>query len=253
MRLKNKVAIITGSSKGAGKATAIRFAREGANVVINARDAKLLQDVKAELAVYGNKVLSVSGDVSSWEPVKDMIDQTLAEFGRIDILVNMVGGSHPPVPLEDLDIGLWDAQMRSNLYSAFYCAKAVVKQMKEQRSGSIVNVASIAGRSFSLFGGVFYAAAKAGVLGFTRQLAMELAAFGIRVNAIAPGGIRSERMEEKMAKLTAERRQEMLAKIPLKRMGEPEEYASAVFFLASDESSYITGATIDVNGGILML
>lgn len=253
MRLKDKVAIITGSSKGAGRATARLFVQEGADVVINARDPELLRKVHDEISMFGRKVVSVPGDVAKWEDVKKMADITMAEFGKIDILVNMVGGSQPPVPLEDLDLELWDNQIKSNLYSAFYCSKAVVGQMKKQKAGKIINIASVAGRSVSVFGGVFYAAAKAGVLGFTRQLAMELAPFGIRVNAIAPGGINSERMQAKIAQLGDEARKKMMEKIPLGRIGEPEEYASAVLFLASDESSYITGATLDVNGGILMM
>jgi NAD(P)-dependent dehydrogenase (short-subunit alcohol dehydrogenase family) len=253
MRLKDKVAIITGSSKGAGRATARLFAQEGAHVVINARDGELLRKVHDEISVFGRKVISVPCDVANWEDVKKMARIAMAEFEKIDILVNMVGGSQPPVPLEDLDVELWDKQIKSNLYSAFYCSKAVVKQMKNQRGGKIVNVASVAGRSVSQFGGVFYAAAKAGVLGFTRQLALELAPFGIRVNAIAPGGISSERMQAKIAQLSDEARKKMMEKIPLGRIGEPEEYASAVLFLASDESSYITGATLDVNGGLVML
>lgn len=253
MRLQGKIAVVTGASKGAGRATAITFAREGATVVITARGVEALREVEKQIAALGAPVLAQQADVTNWDDVKRMIDTVVAKFSRIDILVNNAGGSVPRVPVDEMSEGTWNAQILSNLTSVFYCSKAAVGHMKREKCGSIVNVASIAGRSVSEAGGTCYAAAKAGVLGFTRQCAKELAPFGIRVNAIAPGWIVTERMEARFARMDPREVQAIVSRIPLARGAAPEEIAKPILFLASDEASYITGATVDVNGGIVML
>lgn len=253
MRLQGKVAVVTGASKGAGKATARMFAAEGAAVVLAARGAEALQEVEQEIAATGARVLAVPTDVAKWDDVKVLIEAAVERYSRVDILINNAGGSVPRVPVDEMSEDVWNGQILSNLTSVFYCTKAAVGYMKKQRRGSIVNVASIAGRSMSEAGGTCYAAAKAGVIGFTRQCAKELAPYGIRVNAMAPGWIATERMEKRFAQMDQREVEGIVSKIPLQRGATPEEAAYAILYLASDEAGYTTGATLDVNGGIIML
>lgn len=253
MRLQGKTAIVTGSSRGIGRTIAMRMAREGAQVTVNGRN----QDVEAvaeTIRATGGRALPVLGDVTEERAVQRMVEETLRAFGSIDILVNTAGGGGPPTPLEKIEPRDWEKEIRVNLTGAFLCSRAVIGKMKEQRYGRIINISSQAGRSGSELAGITYASAKAGLLGFTRQLARQVGPYGILVNAVAPGVILSgERIEKKWRERSEEERQEMLQAIPLGRLGGPEEVAAVVVFLASDEASYITGAVVDVNGGRFMM
>ncbi|MEE8449776.1 MAG: 3-oxoacyl-ACP reductase family protein [Thermodesulfobacteriota bacterium] len=256
MRLKDRVAVVTGSTKGIGRAIAKAFAREGAQLVVNGRDAQDLAAVKAELSQTGTKVLAKRADVRIASQVNSMFQAALEFFGRIDILVNNAGGSlYTPTPIEEITEEHWDLVVDTNLKGTFLCSKAVLEHMKSRKYGRIVNISSQAGRSTSEFSGPHYAAANAGILGFTRQLARQMGIYGITVNAVAPGFIMStERVRKKWEGLPEARRKEILSAIPLEhRWGRLDELVGTVIFLASDEASYITGVSIDVNGGRYML
>lgn len=253
MRLAGKTAIVTGSSKGMGRTIAIALAREGAKVTVNGRDAKGVEAVAETIHSSGGKALPIVADVTKEIDIQRMVDETLRTFGSIDILVNNAGGGVSPILLEDIQPELWEQQIKVNLTGAFLCSRAVIGQMKKQCSGRIINMSSQAGRSSSELAGIPYASAKAGLLGFTRQLAKEVGTYGILVNAVAPGIVLSgERIEKKWLERSDAERREMLKAIPLGRLGRPEEVAPVVVFLASEEASYISGAVIDVNGGRFM-
>jgi NAD(P)-dependent dehydrogenase (short-subunit alcohol dehydrogenase family) len=252
-RLSGKTAIVTGSSRGIGRAIALAMAREGANVAVNGRNEEA-RDVAAAIESSGGKALAVVADVTAEEHVHRLVEETLHCFGSVHILVNNAGGGGPRIPVEEIDPAAWEREMRLNLTAAFLCSRAVIGPMKKQGWGRVVNISSQAGRSGSELAGVVYASAKAGLLGFTRQLARQVAPYGILVNAVAPGVVQSgERMEKKWRQRSEEDRREMLKSIPLGRLGKPEEVAPAVVFLASEEASYITGAILDVNGGRFMM
>lgn len=254
MRLAGKAAIVTGSSKGIGRTIAIALAREGAGVVVNGREAKDIESVAEKINSSEGKALPFLADVTNVNDVQRMVDKTLRTFGSIDILVNNAGGGSPSTLLEKIEPNLWEKEIRVNLTGAFLCSRAVIGQMKKQCSGRIINISSQAGRGSSELAGIPYASAKAGLLGFTRQLAREVGSYGILVNAVAPGVILSgERIEKKWLERSNAERQEMLKAIPLGRLGRPGEVASVIVFLASEEASYITGAVIDVNGGRFMM
>ena len=253
MRLQGKTGIVTGSSRGIGRAIAMAIAREGAQVVINGRNQDA-QAVAEEVRAAGGKAIPVLGDVTQEKDVQLLAEETLRAFGSIDILVNNAGGGWPAALLEKMEPQDWEKELRVNLTGAFLCSRAVIGKMKEQRSGRIINISSQAGRSGSELAGITYASAKAGLLGFTRQLARQVGQYGILVNAVAPGVILSgERIEKRWGQRSEEERREMLKAIPLGRLGRPEEVAAVVVFLASDEASYLTGAVIDVNGGRFMV
>ncbi|HYB20900.1 MAG TPA: SDR family NAD(P)-dependent oxidoreductase [Thermodesulfobacteriota bacterium] len=252
-RLSGKTAIVTGSSRGIGRAIALAMAREGAKVVVNGRqeDARVVADM---IGTSGGKAIAVIADVTVEEDVHRMVEETLQTFGSIDILVNNAGGGGPATSIEEIDPATWEGEMRVNLTGAFLCSRAVVGPMKKRRWGRVINISSQAGRSGSELAGIAYASAKAGILGFTRQLARQVAPYGILVNAVAPGVILSgERIEKKWLERGEGERQEMLKAIPLGRLGRPEEVTPVVIFLASEEASYITGTVIDVNGGRFMM
>ena len=252
-RLSGKTAIVTGSSRGIGRAIALAMAREGANVVVNGRKEDAC-DLAGSIKTSGGKALGVIADVTAERDVHRLVEETLHTFGSIHILVNNAGGGGPRIPVEEIDPAAWEGEMRVNLTAAFLCSRAVIGPMKKQRWGRVVNISSQAGRSGSELAGIVYATAKAGLLGFTRQLARQVAPYGILVNAVAPGVILSgERIEKKWLQRSEEERREMLKSIPLERLGKPEEVAPAVIFLASEEASYITGTVIDVNGGRFMM
>ncbi|MFC2058310.1 SDR family NAD(P)-dependent oxidoreductase [Chloroflexota bacterium] len=261
MRLEERVAIVTGSTRGIGKAIARRFVEEGASVVLNGRDRNRLEDAAEELRAIGGTVLAVQADVTRSDDVKRLIDKTIKEFKKIDILVNNVGGDDPDLPatrdkepitrqrlVEETSDDFWDAVVNLNLKSMFSCANLVAPYMKEQRSGKIINIASGVARQGSARSSAAYVSAKAGVTGFTRQLCRELAPFGINCNTIAPGMIMTEILAQRMASLS-EDQNAATAAIPMGRIGRPEEIASVAAFLASDDASYVNGAIIDVNGG----
>ncbi len=253
MRLQGKTAIVTGSSRGIGRAIALAMAKEGAQVVVNGRN-KDAEAVAEAIHSSGGKALAIIADVTKELDAQRLADDTLAAFGSIDILVNNAGGGSPRILIEDVQIELWEQQIMVNLTAAFLCSRVVIPQMKKQGSGRIINMSSQGGRSGSEMAATPYASAKAGLLGFTRQLAREGGPYGILVNSVAPGVILSgERMEKKWVARSDAERQEMLKAIPLGRLGKVEEIASVVVFLASEEASYISGAVIDVNGGRYML
>jgi 3-oxoacyl-[acyl-carrier protein] reductase len=252
VRFDGKVAIVTGSSDGIGKAAALIFAREGGQVVLNARGGEKLEAARTALQSAGKPPLAVAGDVSQAAAVERLVGETLRQFGRIDVLVNNAGGGTPLRYLDEVTEEDWSRVVDSNLKSAFLCCKAVAPAMQRQRYGHIVNVSSVAGRNVSRLSGPQYSAAKAGMLGLTRHLAQDLGPSGITVNAVAPGPTLVDRFAKKWAGQSEADRARILANIPLGRLGQPEEVAAVIAFLASDDARYVTGVTIDVNGGSFM-
>ncbi|OGA30735.1 MAG: hypothetical protein A3G80_06725 [Betaproteobacteria bacterium RIFCSPLOWO2_12_FULL_62_13b] len=261
MRLGNTIAVVTGSSKGIGRAIALALAHEGCDVVVNGLDVESMNSVVKEIRETGRRAMPVRADVCNAKQVNEMIDECVRTFGRIDILVNNAGGSMgtptrlPPKVIGDVTEDTWDLVIDVNLKGTFLCTQAAVKYMKEQRSGKIVNISSMAARMGDLQTSPHYSAAKAGVLGLMRHVAKEVGRYGINVNSICPGYILSG---PRIERLWQERRDTGKADvifdhIALGRVGKPEEIASVVVFLCSDEASYITGTTIDVNGGFVTL
>lgn len=252
MRLANKVSLITGGSRGIGLAIAEAFAAEGASVAINARDLHGLQDAAEKLRNLGGRVLCVAGDVSREDDVVRIVGEVVREFGRVDILVNNAGGGERIRNLEAVETKDYDRIMDTDLRGTFLCCREAVRVMRQNEGGVIINIASQGARTWSELSGPHYVAAKAGVLGLTRQLAKELGSFGFRVNAIAPGIVLTARVERKLLEYPEQEKQRMLDSIPLGRFGTPEDIARVAVFLASADARYITGATIDVNGGRFM-
>jgi NAD(P)-dependent dehydrogenase (short-subunit alcohol dehydrogenase family) len=250
-RFADRVAVVTGSSDGIGKATALRLAGEGAQTVLNARGRSRLEAAAAEIAALGKPPLVVAGDVSRAEAARALVDETLERFGRLDILVNNAGGGTLRA-LDDIAEAEWRALLDGNLTSAFLCCQAAAPAMRARRYGRIVNVSSIAGRNVSRLSGPHYSAAKAGLLGLTRHLARDLGPAGVTVNAVAPGPTLVPRVMEKWAARSEEDRHRIVAEIPLGRLAEPEDVAAVIAFLASDDARYLTGVTVDVNGGAFM-
>ncbi len=250
MRFDGRVAMVTGGAKGIGSAIARAFAREGARVAVLDVDQAALTTVTAELTAAGGQVLGLPTDVTRGTEVAAAVDTVLGRWSRVDILVNNAGGFAAIKPTEDIADEEWDRILRMNLTSAFLCAKAALPAMKRQGWGRIVNLSSIAGRGGALLLAAHYTAAKAGILGFTRQLAREVAPLGITVNAVAPGTTATERFK---ALRTAEETQALADTVPVRRVAAPSEIAECVLFLASDAASYVTGACLDVNGGVLMV
>jgi 3-oxoacyl-[acyl-carrier protein] reductase len=247
MKLKDRVGIITGAARGIGKAIALTFVREGAKVVLVDVDKEKLEILQNEIKKRKGEVITTSCNITKSSEVMAMVNQTHKAFGRIDILVNNAGiirrGTIETVTEED-----WDRVMEVNLKGTFLCSKAVVEVMKKQGYGKIVNVSSIAGKMGDITSAPGYGPSKAGVDALTKTLARQLAPYGINVNAVSPHAIETEMS----AQWSEERRKEIIASIPLGRLGKPEDVAEAVLFLASDEASFITGEILDVNGGALM-
>ena len=247
MRFKDQVAVITGAARGIGKVIALAFVGEGAKVALADIDGKHLEMLREEIEKKGGHALPVSGDISKGSDVEEMMARVLKTFGRIDVLVNNAGiirrGTIETVTEED-----WDSVIAINLKGTFNCCKAVVEPMKRQGGGKIVNVSSIAGKMGDITSAPGYGPSKAGGDALMKTLARQLARYGIRVNAVAPHAIETEMS----AQWSEERRREIIAAIPLGRLGQPEDVAEAVLFLASDAASFITGEILDVNGGALM-
>ncbi len=249
-RLEGRVALVTGAGRGMGRATALRLAREGAIIAVNDLHPESAEAVAREITAAGGQARAWACDVADETAVQAMVDDIVRVFGAIHILVNNAGILRATSPQENISAEEWDLVMRVNVNGVFYCTKAVLPYMKRQRYGKIVNVSSSAGRSTSTFGGAHYTTSKAAVLGLTRHTAREAAPYGINVNAVAPGSMDTEMVREWA---TPEHLAREAAKIPLGRLGTAEDEANLVAFLVSDESSYITGATIDINGGDLMI
>jgi len=245
--LKDKIALITGSGKGIGRSTALEFAKEGALIFLNDIDSEILKNTRQDIKNLGNKCFTVNADVSNYNEVKKMFEYILKEAGRIDILVNNAGILRDKT-LHKMSNEDWEAVIKVNLNSIYNCCKEAVVIMRENNYGKIINISSIAALTGN-FGQTNYAASKAGVIGFTKSLALETAKKGITVNAVAPGFIDTDML----ASIPVDVKENFISKIPMGRLGLPEEVARLVVFLASDNANYITGQVININGGYLMV
>ena len=246
---RGRVAVVTGAGRGMGRAVALRLAAGGASVVVNDLRLEDADRVASELSAGGTKSLAVEGDVTNADDVRRMVKNATDEFGAVHILVNNAGVLRP-TPVIDIDEDEWDFVVGVNLKGTYLCSRAVLPAMRAQGWGRIVNFSSTAGKNVSTVGGAHYTAAKAGILGFTRHLAKEEAGYGITVNSVCPGLIDTEMVRDT---ISVERADAYAASFPIQRLGEPEEVAELVAFLASDRASYITGASLDINGGDLMI
>jgi NAD(P)-dependent dehydrogenase (short-subunit alcohol dehydrogenase family) len=245
--LDNQVAIITGASRGIGKATSHALAKAGASVVLAARDAARLEQLAGEIEAAGGTALSIPTDISNPNDVERMVARTLDAFGRLDIAVNnAAGGGHPPTPLIDVATADFDSALAINLRGTFLCLKHEIAAMLDGDGGAIVNMSSTAGLE-AVGGLAAYVSTKHGIVGLTKVAALEYAARNIRVNAIAPGPILTEHLER-----AGESAQQSAAQaMPMRRIGRPEEVAATVLWLCSDAASLITGTTIPIDGGKL--
>ncbi|HIX83303.1 MAG TPA: 3-oxoacyl-[acyl-carrier-protein] reductase [Candidatus Megamonas gallistercoris] len=247
MLLDGKIALVTGGSRGIGRAVAIELAKEGATVAINyAGNKAAAEEVQSIITEMGGKAMIIQADVSDEKSATQMVEEVIAQLGGVDILVNNAGITRDGlfIRMKEED---WNAVINTNLTGIFNCTKVAAKYMMKKRSGRIINMSSVSGIMGNA-GQTNYAAAKAGVIGFTKSLAREMASRGITVNAVAPGFIATD-----MTAAMPEKAQEhVLTSIPLGKMGKPEDIANAVLFLASDKASYITGQVIHVDGGMVM-
>ena len=247
MKLDGKVALITGASRGIGRATALKFAANGAKVAINfAGNLAKAEEVKNEIESNGGEALLVQGNVADFEKVGEIVEKVVETWGKIDVLVNNAGITRDNLLLKMSEKD-FDEVIATNLKGVFNCTKAVTKLMMKQRSGRIVNMSSVVGLMGNA-GQANYSAAKAGIIGFTKSVAKEFAARGITVNAIAPGFIGTDMTDAIPEKIKTE----MISKIPLGRIGDPEDVANAALFFVSEEAKYITGQIICVDGGMAM-
>jgi 3-oxoacyl-[acyl-carrier protein] reductase len=258
-RLDGKVALVTGAAQGIGRATAEALGAAGAQLIVSDRQTEKLRGVVSALERQGLKVVCAPADVTNRTQVQDMVQQGVQALSAIDILVNNAGGSGNVGvdQIEKVPEELWDEIVDANLKSTYLCCHAVVPHMKDRRQGSIINFSSMS--AHGAFGSLGtsaarlpYAGAKAGIIGLTSQLAKDLGPFGIRVNAVMPGFILTQpdaRVAQRYEALSSEEQEGMVRPVPLGRPGRPEEVAAVVLFLASEAASYVSGATIGVNGG----
>lgn len=254
LNLRGKVAIVTGGGRGIGESICLAFAREEVQVVVSDIDPTMAQTISDRIKSMDRKALAVAADVSSREQVARLMEKTIREFKRIDILVNNAGISPKKegksILTWEIQVEEWDAVMGVNLKGTLLCSQEALKYMLPQKSGTIVNISSLAGKASHepMPTGAHYNASKAGIINLTQKLGWELAPWGIRVNAVAPG-----RIATPLAKLASkEMNKIMLDRTPMGRFGTPEEVANLVLFLSSEMSSYITGETININGGWFM-
>ena len=246
-QLQNKVALVTGGSRGIGRSIALALAHEGANVAFTYRSASAAaEEVVRAIQAAGQKGIAYQSDAKKLNEATSVVEGVVKEFGRLDILVNNAGITRDTL-LMRMSEEDWDEVLATNLKSAFNFSKAVCRQMMSQREGRIINISSIAG-IIGNAGQANYAAAKAGMIGLTKSLAKELASRNVQVNAVAPGFVDTEMTE----KLTPAQKEAILAAVPMKRTAKPEEIASTVVFLASPASSYMTGQVLCVDGGLVM-
>lgn len=246
-RLEKQIAIITGAGQGIGRAIALGLAREGAKVVVAEINEESALAVKSEIEAGGGKALAIRTDVSNEQAVQAMVEHSLREFGKLDILVNNAG-IYPTSPVEAMTEEDWDRVIGTNLVGAFLCSRAVVTEFLKQGNGRIISITS--GRAFQgAKSGAHYAASKAGIIGFSKSLALELARHGITVNVICPG------VTDTAQPRGHQTEQELYAqaqKVPLGRIGQPEDLVGPAIFLASDAARFVTGQTLLVNGGSIM-
>ncbi len=250
MKIQDRVAVVTGAGRGGrgiGRSIALALAREGADIVISDFVPDNAETVAAEVKeVTGRRALAVTGNVAVWPEVEQMFDKAMSEFGRVDILVNNAGITRDGLIMRMSEED-WDAVVDSNLKGTFLCTKAVTRIMLKQKSGRIVNIASVMGIVGNA-GQANYSASKAGIIALTKTTAKELGSRGITANAVAPGFIQTVMTEA----LPAELRERMLKQVPLTRLGTPEDVANVVLFLCTDDSSYVTGQVISIDGGLFM-
>jgi len=246
MKLEGRVALVTGASQGIGHACALALARHGASIAVAARNQQKLDELVGQITAAGGKASAFVMDVADEEQVKSAIKAAIGQFGKIDILVNNAGITRDQLVMR-MKRADWDTVLNTNLTSAFLCIQQVIGSMLKQRWGRIINVTSVFGQ-MGQAGQANYAASKAGLIGLTMAMAREVASRNITCNAVAPGFIETSMT----AALSDEFKQNAVKQIPLGRVGSPEDVASAVCFLASDEAAYITGQVLGVNGGLLM-
>lgn len=247
MKCTQRVAIVTGGGRGIGKAIALALAEQGALISIWGRSPERNNQVVEQIQQSGGRAMSVQVDVSNFSQVSTAVEKVLETFGKIDILINNAAVAQA-ISIEEISEEDWDRVMAVNARGTFFCCKAVMGHMKRQRYGKIINIGSGAGKYGSNAAGAHYAASKAAVLCFTKCLARELAGCGINVNSISPGPIATDLLET----LSGGDMNAFLATVPLGRIGSPEEITPVAVLLASDDSSFITGENIDINGGVLM-
>jgi NAD(P)-dependent dehydrogenase (short-subunit alcohol dehydrogenase family) len=255
MRFRDRIAIITGGGSGIGRAAAQLMGMEGAGLALVDLDPQAMQAVAQTIEACSGTVIALQADVLDERAVDRLVQSVLDHYGRIDILVNAVGGStiieRSSAPVEELTLDEWERVLAFNLRGTFLCTHAVIPQMKRQGSGRIVNISSVAARGDSLRSGAAYAAAKAGIRAFTRKLAIELGPYGITCNAIAPSMTLSERIERRMwRQRTPEEQKAIIEAVPLRRVSTPEDQAKVILFLASDDAGFVSGQTIEVTGGL---
>ncbi|HMK76750.1 MAG TPA: 3-oxoacyl-[acyl-carrier-protein] reductase [Thermodesulfobacteriota bacterium] len=246
MKLTGKVALVTGAAQGIGRGIALLLARNGADIVVSDINLEKAEETAKEIRAIGPKATAVKVDVSNLSDVERMVEAIIEKLAKIDILVNNAGITRDKLILRMTEED-WDAVLGVNLKGTFNCTKTVIRHMAKQRSGKIVNIASVVGEMGNA-GQANYSASKAGVIGLTKTIAREYAQRGINVNAIAPGYIETPMTDA----LPEKAKEELKRLIPMDRLGKPEDVAEAVLFLVCEESSYITGQVLNVNGGIYM-
>lgn len=250
MELDGKVAIVTGGGGGLGRAISLKLARRGARIVVADIDGAQAERVVKELNEEGARAIALCADVTRAAQVLEMVKAAVETFGTVDILVNNAGYGRPIPSVLEISEEEWDRSITLNLKSVFLCSKAVLEILLPKKTGHIVNIASLAGRSTSTISGADYTAAKAGVIGLTRHIAREVAPHGIRVNAVCPGPTDTQLVRGPLTQVELDL---IAARIPVRRLGRPEDVAGVVAFLVSSDAEYVTGACLDVNGGLLMV
>jgi 3-oxoacyl-[acyl-carrier protein] reductase len=248
VELLNRKAIITGACGGFGRELSLAFAKEGADIALVDIKKEELNNLAAEINALGRKALPIFADISKESDVNELVAKTVGAFGRIDILINNAGLARS-AKIQDITLQEWNRLINLNLTGTFLCCRAVIDYMIKQNYGKIVNLASIAGQTGRKGVGVDYSASKSGIVGFTRTLALQVAANGINVNAVAPGPVVTPIWEKNF---TSEVIENLMASIPYKRQGTPKDIANLILFLASDKAGWITGEAVNINGGAFM-